>query len=74
MPEAARSGKEGEAEAIGRTPRPGDRIELAHVINGVRRRGTIHYVDDLQMLVKWDDGRSQGLRTPFPGFRIIEDN
>jgi hypothetical protein len=58
----------------GRVPRPGDRIELARLVAGLRRRATVHYLDDLQMLVKWDDGRSQSLRTPFPGFRIIEES
>jgi Domain of unknown function (DUF4314) len=56
-----------------RTPRKGDRIELALSRLGRYPRGTVYHVDDLQILVKWDDGRSEGLR---PGvadrFRIIE--
>jgi hypothetical protein len=58
-----------------RTPRKGDRIELAERRLGVTTRGTIHYVDELQILIKWDDGRSQRMR---PGnvadrFWILED-
>jgi hypothetical protein len=45
-----------------RTPRKGDRIELAERRPGIPTRGTVHYVDDLQILIKWDDGRSQSLR------------
>jgi len=40
----------------------------------VSRRGTIHYVDDLQVLVKWDDGHSESLRPGNPTDRFrIED-
>jgi hypothetical protein len=58
-----------------RTPRRGDRIELAERPLGLARRGTIQYVDNLQILIKWDDGRSQNLR---PGnvadrFWLLED-
>jgi hypothetical protein len=59
-----------------RTPRSGDRIELAERRLGVATRGTIQYVDDFQILIKWDDGRSQNLR---PGnvadrFWLLEDH
>ena len=49
-------------EAHSRTPCRGDRIELSMPRLGVRPRGTVQYVDDLQILVKWDDGRSESLR------------
>ena len=44
-------------------PRIGDRIERSVTRAGIRVRGTVHYVDDLQMLIKWDDGRSESLRS-----------
>lgn len=57
-----------------RTLRKGDRIQLAHPRLGVPTRGTVYYVDDLQILVKWDDGRSESLRSEFADrFRIVEE-
>lgn len=41
-------------------PRAGTRIE--RWVGGVARRGTVHYSDQLQLLVKWDDGSSSSLR------------
>lgn len=56
-----------------RTPRKGDRIELRLPRLGVYPRGTVYYVDDLQILVKWDSGRSDSLRGEFADrFRILE--
>ena len=56
-------------------PRKGDRIELILPRLGTTRRGTVFYVDELQILVKWDDGRSEGLRPNVADrFRIVEDN
>jgi hypothetical protein len=53
-------------------PRIGDRIELGVTRRGIRVRGTVHYVDDLQILIKWDDGRSESLRsTDDDGIRIL---
>jgi hypothetical protein len=55
-------------------PRKGDRIELALPRLGVAVRGTVYHVDQLQILVKWDDGRSESLRSEFADrFRIVED-
>jgi hypothetical protein len=55
------------------TLRKGDRIELVLPRLGILTRGTVYYVDDLQILVKWDDGRSENLRPSFADrFRIIE--
>ena len=41
-------------------PNKGDRIEQRR--NGVRRVGRVWYSDGLQVLVKWDNGRSSSLR------------
>jgi hypothetical protein len=62
-------------QARQRTPREGDRIEAVDHRLSFPRRGTIYYVDDLQILVKWDDGRSQSLRDGMSAgrFSILED-
>jgi hypothetical protein len=53
-------------------PAKGDRIELDRPRMGVRVRGTVFYSDQLQILVKWDDGRSESLRPGTHGFRIVD--
>lgn len=53
-------------------PSKGDRIELLDTRLGVRIRGTVYYSDRLQVLVKWDDGRSQSLRPGIDQFRRID--
>jgi hypothetical protein len=56
-------------------PCKGDRIELILPRMGMPVRGTVFHVDQLQILVKWDDGRSEGLRPNVADrFRIVEDN
>jgi hypothetical protein len=55
-----------------RTACKGDRIERVPPTFGVLPRGTVHYVDDWQILVKWDDGRSESLRPSSGAFRIVE--
>jgi hypothetical protein len=55
-----------------RLPEKGDRIELLRTQTGVRPRGTVFYSDQLQILVKWDDGRSQSLRVGVDRYRILE--
>lgn len=56
-----------------RVPRKGDRIRLRLPRMGVYPRGTVYYVDDLQILVKWDNGLSEGLRGEFADrFQILE--
>jgi hypothetical protein len=61
------------AESRQRVPRKGDRIQLRLPRLGVYPRGTVYYVDDLQILVKWDDGHSESLRGEFADrFRILE--
>jgi hypothetical protein len=54
-------------------PSKGDRIELFRTEMGVRVRlcGTVFYSDQVQVLVKWDDGRSQSLRPGSDRFRIV---
>jgi hypothetical protein len=52
-------------------PRKGDRIELLEPRYGVRPRGTVFHVDQVQILVKWDDGRSESLRPGVDRFRIV---
>jgi len=49
-------------------PTKGDRVEQT-----IRRAGVVWYADQLQVLVKWDDGRSSSLRIGRDGLRIIED-
>jgi hypothetical protein len=53
-------------------PMKGDRIELVEPRAGVRVRGTVFHVDQVQILVKWDDGRSGSLRPGVDRFRIVE--
>ena len=53
-------------------PSKGDRIELLRKHFGIRPRGTVYYSDHRQILVKWDNGRSQSLRPEADRFRIIE--
>jgi hypothetical protein len=49
-------------------PTKGDRIEQTAL--GIRRAGVVWYADQLQVLVKWDNGRSSSLRIGRNGFRI----
>jgi hypothetical protein len=52
-------------------PSKGERIELLRPRMGVRVRGTVFYSDQLQILVKWDNGRSESLRPEIDRFRIV---
>jgi hypothetical protein len=52
-------------------PSKGERIELLRPRLGIRVRGTVFYADQLQILVKWDDGRSESLRPGVDRFRIV---
>jgi hypothetical protein len=53
-------------------PKKGDRIELLQPRTGIHPRGTVFHVDQVQILVKWDDGRSESLRPDVDRFRIVE--
>jgi hypothetical protein len=55
----------------GPAPRKGDRIEIRR--SGVARRGTVQFVSDLQILVKWDDGSSGGLRIGRHEYRVFSN-
>jgi hypothetical protein len=68
-----RQGLNHEPEEPGLIPAKGDRIELVQLRMGLRRRGAVFYSDQLQILVKWDDGGSGGLRVGIDRFRIIGD-
>ena len=66
------------SEGLNRTvadcnPNEGDRIGLLRM--GVPVRGTVFYADELQMPVKWDDGRSENLRRAVTDglFRVVEE-
>ena len=50
-------------------PSVGDDITVVRA--GVTRRGHVHYADQLQVLVKWDDGGSSSLRIGEIPFRIV---
>ena len=54
-----------------RVPRKGDRIELILPRLGVPVRSTVWHVDDLQILVKWDNGHSESLRPGVDRVRIL---
>jgi hypothetical protein len=54
--------------ASDRIPSIGDQVEQNRV--GVTRVGRVWYADQLQVLVKWDDGNSSSLRVGRDRFRI----
>lgn len=51
------------------TPRIGDRVERRRA--GVTQYGTVHYADQIQALVKWDDGASSSLRLDRDEIRVV---
>jgi hypothetical protein len=53
-----------------RIPCVGDRIEVVRA--GIASRGQVHYADHLQVLVKFDDGRSASLRIGRDHLRILD--
>jgi hypothetical protein len=60
-----------QGENPGGIPSKGDRIELLRTENGVHLRGIVFYADQIQILVRWDNGRSQSLRVGVDRYRII---
>jgi Domain of unknown function (DUF4314) len=61
-----------EDEPMGLMPHKGDRVELLQTRAGVHPRGTVFYSDDLQILVKWDNGKSTSLRPGVDRFKIAD--
>jgi hypothetical protein len=55
----------------GEIPNKGDRIELVEAQAGVRLQGTVFHVDQVQLLVKWDNGRSGSLTPGADCYRIV---
>src|SRR5689334_6608460 len=51
-------------------PHIGDRVERRRA--GVSYYGTVHYADQIQALVKWDDGSSSSLRLDRDKVQVIE--
>jgi hypothetical protein len=47
----------------------GDRVERR--VAGISQYGTVHYADQLQVLIKWDDGSSSSLRIGIHRFRVL---
>jgi hypothetical protein len=62
---------DGEREALLRIPSKGERVELRR--GGIRKAGTVWYADQLQVLVKWDDGQSSSLRRDSAHLRTLVD-
>jgi hypothetical protein len=50
-------------------PTIGDRVERR--VAGISQYGTVHYADQLQVLVKWDNGSSSSLRIGIHMFRVL---
>ncbi len=67
MQNAGHKGKE-----PGGIPSKGDRIQLLGTRMGIHLSGTVYYSDQLQILVKWDNGLSQSLRVGVDRYRILE--
>jgi hypothetical protein len=44
---------------------------IARTVGGIAVEGLVQYSDELQVLVKWDDGRSSSLRVGREPFRIM---
>jgi hypothetical protein len=57
-------------EQPGGIPSKGDRIELLRTGMGIRLTGTVYFSDQLQILVKWDNGfrRANGSVSTTTGF------
>jgi hypothetical protein len=56
--------------ASNHSPSIGDEVEQLRL--GIKRVGYVWYSDQLQILVKWNDGRSSSLRIGHDHFRIRE--
>jgi hypothetical protein len=50
-------------------PAIGDRVERRRA--RISQYGTVHYADQIQVLVKWDDGSSSSLRVDVHELRVL---
>jgi hypothetical protein len=71
QPRPGQAGPERNRVEFACIPSSGDRVELLRARLGIRQRGNVFYADQLQVLVKWDDGRSESLRAGAQMFRIL---
>lgn len=55
--------------ASAQIPSKGDQVEQR--CTGVSRRGHVWYADYVQVLVKWEDGKSSSLRVGRDRFRLL---
>jgi hypothetical protein len=53
-------------------PSRGDRIAIRRA--GISRTGLVWYADQLQLLVKWDDGKSSSLRIGHVAFDLVAED
>ncbi|MFL5982738.1 MAG: hypothetical protein ACJ74R_13620 [Gaiellaceae bacterium] len=53
-------------------PNKGERIAQRRM--GVSRTGQVWYADQLQVLVKWDDGKSSSLRLGDKEFEVVAEH
>jgi hypothetical protein len=44
---------------------------IARTVGGITTAGTVHYADQLQVLVKWDNGKSSSLRVGRDPYTIL---
>jgi hypothetical protein len=55
--------------AVAQIPSKGDQVEQRRT--GISRRGLVWYADHIQVLVKWEDGKSSSLRVGRDRFILL---
>lgn len=55
--------------AVAQIPSKGDQVEQCRM--GISRRGHVYYSDHIQVLVKWEDGKSSSLRVGRDRFLLL---